>query len=60
MGTANAQVICPGNVSKSVLYQRVPMTGELQMPPLARIVVDQKSLDTLAEWIKNLASNGQQ
>lgn len=55
MDIADARVVCPGDVSRSVLYQRVHMTGELQMPPLARNVLDQDALDVLAEWIKGLA-----
>lgn len=54
MDIAGAQVVCPGDVSKSVLYQRVHMTGELQMPPLARNLLDQESLDVLREWISSL------
>jgi mono/diheme cytochrome c family protein len=58
MDIAGAEVVCPGDVSRSVLYQRVHMTGELQMPPLARNQLDQDALDVLGEWIKGLAPEG--
>jgi uncharacterized repeat protein (TIGR03806 family) len=55
MDIAGAEVICPGDVSKSALYQRVHITGELQMPPLTRNLVDQDALDVLGDWINSLA-----
>ena len=49
------RVVCPGDISKSALYQRVTLTGTLQMPPLARNVVDEEAMKMLREWINHIA-----
>ena len=36
LGISGAKIIVPGDVSKSVLFHRVSIVGNLQMPPLAR------------------------
>ena len=56
LGISGAKIIVPGNVSKSVLFQRVSIVGNQQMPPLAKNVVDQKAVSTVAEWINSLSS----
>src|SRR5208282_1062010 len=55
LGISGAKIVVPGNVSKSVLFQRVSFVGNLQMPPLAKNVVDQKAVSTIAEWINSLS-----
>jgi uncharacterized repeat protein (TIGR03806 family) len=55
LGISGAKIVVPGNVSKSVLFQRVSITGEMQMPPLAKNVVDQKAVSVIAEWINSLS-----
>ncbi|MGH7992390.1 MAG: PQQ-dependent sugar dehydrogenase, partial [Limisphaerales bacterium] len=40
LGISGAKIIVPGDVSKSVLFHRVSIVGNLQMPPLARNVTD--------------------
>ncbi len=54
MEIPDAKVVCPGDVAKSVAYQRVHLLGPLQMPPLARNVEDHDALDALREWIESL------
>lgn len=54
MGDPAARVIKPGDVSKSILYARINRVGNLQMPPLARNLVNTNAVDAVAEWIKSL------
>jgi uncharacterized repeat protein (TIGR03806 family) len=54
LGDANARVIKPRDLSKSVLYARINRTGALQMPPLARNVVNTNAVNAVTEWINSL------
>jgi uncharacterized repeat protein (TIGR03806 family) len=54
LGIAGAKVIVPGNTNKSILFQRISITGEGQMPPLARNLVDEKSVAVIGKWISIL------
>jgi uncharacterized repeat protein (TIGR03806 family) len=56
MGDPSARVVKPGDVSKSALYARINRLGNLQMPPLARNVVNTNGVAVIAEWIKSLPS----
>ncbi len=42
-------------MSKSVLFHRVSIVGNLQMPPLARNVTDTNAVAILAAWINSLS-----
>jgi uncharacterized repeat protein (TIGR03806 family) len=55
LGDPNARVIKPRDLSKSVLYARINRLGNLQMPPLARNVVNTNAVNTFGEWINNLS-----
>ena len=55
LGIPGAKIIVPGDISKSILLHRVSLVGNLQMPPLAKNVVDQKAVATIGEWIKSLS-----
>jgi hypothetical protein len=55
MDMPEARVVCPGDISKSALYQRASVTGALQMPPLARNLVDEEALAVLGKWIDQIA-----
>jgi uncharacterized repeat protein (TIGR03806 family) len=55
LGISGAKIIVPGNVSKSVLFHRVSIVGNLQMPPLARNVTDTNAVAVLAAWINSLS-----
>ncbi|HWD91961.1 MAG TPA: PQQ-dependent sugar dehydrogenase [Verrucomicrobiae bacterium] len=54
MGDSAARVIKPGDLSKSILYARINRLGNLQMPPLARNLVDTNAVNAVTEWIKSL------
>jgi uncharacterized repeat protein (TIGR03806 family) len=54
LGIAGAKVIVPGETNKSLLFQRVRVTGENQMPPLAKNVVDEQAVAVIARWIASL------
>ena len=54
LGIAGAKVIVPGNTNKSILFHRVSLVGENQMPPLAKNVVDEKAVSVIAQWISSL------
>ena len=53
-GDERARVVCPGDLEHSALYQRMHVTGELQMPPLAKNVVDETATGVLGQWIQSL------
>lgn len=48
------RVVKPGDVVHSLLHNRPNRVGALQMPPLAKNVVDQPAVDTIAAWINSL------
>jgi uncharacterized repeat protein (TIGR03806 family) len=48
------RVVAPGNPSKSMLLTRIGVVGNLQMPPLARNLVDTNAVNVVTEWIKTL------
>ena len=55
LGIAGAKIVRPGDLSHSVLYQRLvslEVTGK--MPPLARNTVDPSALAVFAQWIAGL------
>ncbi len=54
MGIRGAKVIVPGDTNKSILFQRIKITGENQMPPLARNLVDEKAVAIIGKWITSL------
>jgi mono/diheme cytochrome c family protein len=54
MGDLLAHVITAGDVPHSALHTRINRVGALQMPPLARNVIDSNAVNAVAEWIKSL------
>ncbi len=54
LGIPGAKVIVPGDTNKSILLHRISITGEGQMPPLARNLVDDKAVAVIAQWIASL------
>ncbi|HEY1490080.1 MAG TPA: hypothetical protein VGF90_03490, partial [Verrucomicrobiae bacterium] len=54
LGVAGAKVIVPGDTNKSILFHRISITGEGQMPPLARNLVDEKTVAVIGKWISLL------
>ena len=57
MGISGAKIVVPGDISKSVLMQRISTTGPLEMPPLARNVNDTNAINTIAQWVNSLPRN---
>ncbi|HEY1719383.1 MAG TPA: PQQ-dependent sugar dehydrogenase [Verrucomicrobiae bacterium] len=54
LGISGAKIIVPGDLSRSVLFHRISITGNLQMPPLARNVNDRAAVTAIAAWINSL------
>lgn len=54
LGIPGAKVIRPQSTAQSVLFVRDNTLGALQMPPLARNVVDTNYIAVLAAWINSL------
>jgi len=54
LGINGAKAIAPGDTNKSVLFRRISIAGENQMPPLAKNVVDEKAVAAFAKWISAL------
>ncbi len=53
-GITGAKVVVPGDTNRSILFQRISVTGEGQMPPIARNVVDDKAVALIGQWISKL------
>ena len=56
LGIANALLVAPGEVERSVLYLRMIRRGEHQMPPTSTNQVDKRGAALIAEWIRGLDS----
>jgi uncharacterized repeat protein (TIGR03806 family) len=55
LGVRDAKLIAPGDVARSMLYERMSRRRDVfNMPPLASQVPDQAALRAVAEWIKSL------
>jgi glucose/arabinose dehydrogenase/regulation of enolase protein 1 (concanavalin A-like superfamily) len=56
LGVSGTRIVMPRNLDLSALYRRMATATETyKMPPLAKAIVDQPAVDTLAEWILQLA-----
>jgi glucose/arabinose dehydrogenase len=53
-GIENAKIVASGNAGASVLYHRVNIRGQGQMPPLASYEVDAGAVKLLHEWIEQM------
>lgn len=49
-----SRVVTAGDVIHSVLYARINRVGTLQMPPLARNLIDTNAVKVVADWINTL------
>ena len=56
LGISGAKIIVTRDTGKSVLLHRVSLVGNLQMPPLAKNVVDRNAVAVIAKWIDTLPS----
>jgi uncharacterized repeat protein (TIGR03806 family) len=54
LGIPGAKIVVPGDTAKSVLFHRIGITGNYQMPPLAKNVMDAKAVNVVAAWINSL------
>ena len=54
LGNPNARVVVPQSLADSILYHRLSITGENQMPPLGRNLVDKDGVAMLEAWINSL------
>lgn len=54
LGNPAARVVRAGDVSKSILYARINRTGNLQMPPLARNLINTNAVNAVAAWINSI------
>jgi uncharacterized repeat protein (TIGR03806 family) len=54
MGLSGAKVVVPGDLKRSILLQRLCLTGANQMPPLARNVVDDNAVAVFTKWVSSL------
>jgi len=48
------RVVVPGDLSHSMLWQRLQRRGSSQMPPLATTVVDPAGVELIRQWIEQL------
>lgn len=51
LGIANARVVVPQDLDKSILYLRTNRLGQHQMPPIARNMIDEPGVALLEQWI---------
>jgi uncharacterized repeat protein (TIGR03806 family) len=55
LGYDNAYVVVPKDILRSVLYDRMDTTNStIQMPPLARNLIDTNAVQVFAAWINSL------
>jgi hypothetical protein len=54
LGIAGAMEVAPGSLARSIMYHRLNTNGSIQMPPLARNVVDTNAVAVLAAWINSM------
>ena len=55
-GIGAAKIIAKGDAAASVLYHRMSIRGQGQMPPLATRRADEQALHLLREWISQMPS----
>nr|MDH4443773.1 PQQ-dependent sugar dehydrogenase [Akkermansiaceae bacterium] len=53
----NDRYIRPRDLTHSLTYERANRVGQLQMPPLAKNVVDTAAMEVIAAWINNLGAS---
>jgi uncharacterized repeat protein (TIGR03806 family) len=58
LNIANPRVIVPGDLGRSMLYQRLLRTDNYRMPPLATNVKDQRAVALFKEWIARMHAAG--
>ncbi|HUD49296.1 MAG TPA: PA14 domain-containing protein [Candidatus Baltobacteraceae bacterium] len=55
LGYDNVDIVTPNDVWRSSLYDRMNIVNPtIQMPPLARLVIDTNAVNLMADWINSL------
>jgi len=55
LGIGGARVVAPGDISRSVLYQRAhSIYPNIMMPPLSKNLIDDEGVALISEWISGL------
>ncbi len=57
LGINEPRVVAPGDLGRSMLYQRMIVAERFVMPPLARSRVDEAAVAAIAEWIKGMEAS---
>ena len=57
LGIADARVIAPRSIERSILHKRISLVGMHQMPPIGRNIVDAAAVATLQDWIMSLPAD---
>jgi uncharacterized repeat protein (TIGR03806 family) len=58
-GIDNAMLVSPGDVGRSILFQRLARRGPGQMPPLVSAVIDDHAVVLFKEWIGGMTAQQQ-
>ena len=56
LGIAGAKLLVPRDPDNSILWQRLRMRGDGQMPPIGSYLADEEGVQVVAEWIESLSS----
>ncbi len=56
LGLAGAKVVVPDDTHRSILFHRVSIVGDGQMPPIGKNVVDTNAVAVIRQWINSLRS----
>jgi uncharacterized repeat protein (TIGR03806 family) len=53
-GIDRPRIISPHDIWRSIAFMRVNTVGEIKMPPVARLTIDQEGVRLLEQWIKSM------
>jgi uncharacterized repeat protein (TIGR03806 family) len=53
-GIDRPRIISPHDVWRSIAYMRVDTVGDIHMPPLDRMTIDERGVELLRQWIDSL------
>jgi uncharacterized repeat protein (TIGR03806 family) len=54
LGVTGGRVVVPADLARSILFHRISVVGENQMPPIARNLADTNAIDVIGKWILSL------
>ncbi len=58
LGVADARIVAPKDITRSMMHIRANSLSGIKMPPLAKNVVDTAAVTALAQWINSLSTSG--